>query len=122
MSSSLAPCESAVCASASFVEVWLAPRGKPITVHTLTADCEGAFGALVRWLVPCELSMAAATGTNTGFTQTEAKRNFKASWQRFSMSDCVACGFSRVWSMRAATAAGSWNESCGFVVIRIRCR
>jgi hypothetical protein len=88
MSISSAPCSTARRASYALTSGACAPEGKPITVHTLT---------------PLPRSSSRQSGTQFGFTHTDAKQNCAASRHSVSMSARVASGLSSVWSIRLAS-------------------
>jgi hypothetical protein len=68
----------------AFTSDVVAPNGNPITLHTGTE-------------APRRFS--AARFTQVGLIHTEAKWYCSASRQSWSMSEAVASGLSRVWSM-----------------------
>src|ERR1035438_1517865 len=92
MSISLAPSRTARRASSAFISLGMAPSGKPTTVHTTE-----------------ELPARRATQrlTKTGLTHTDAKPNWAASSQSWSMSEYVASARRRVWSMKLARSLGT---------------
>src|ERR1041385_3544224 len=74
----------AVSVSKTLVSEDVAPKGKPITVQTLTGD---------------PLSNSAHKLTQVGLIQTEANPYLRASKQSCAISCCVASGLSNVWSI-----------------------
>src|ERR1700722_8595826 len=98
MSISDAPWRTAVSVSATLVEVAFAPRGKPITVQTFTADPS---------------SWPAANVTQYGLTHTLAKPYSRASPQSLMISDAVASARNSVWSINEAI----FNVSGGMILL-----
>ena len=81
MSTSVAPFLIAFSASKALTSAVLAPKGKPITVHTATS-------------VPANNS--AAFFTQVGFTHTDIKLYSAASSQSVMICASVASGFNNV--------------------------
>ena len=88
MSTSSAPCSTARRASKALTSGMCDPKGNPITVQTLT---------------PVPRSSSRQSGTQLGFTHTEAKQNCAASRHSCSMSSRRASGLRSVWSMSDAS-------------------
>src|ERR1017187_6236299 len=92
MSISLAPSRMARRASSAFISLGMAPSGNPTTVQTTEE-------------LPAR--RAAQRLTKTGLTHTDAKPNWAASSQSWSMSEYVASARRRVWSMKRARSLGT---------------
>jgi hypothetical protein len=81
ISISSAPFLNASFVSNALVVVVDAPKGKPITVHTLTSEFDNNFLQYV---------------THVGLTHTDIKSYLIASSHKVFISSCVASGFSNV--------------------------
>ncbi len=90
MSMSCAPSFSTRAVSSRLEAASVAPSGNPMTTPTGT---------------PVPASVSTAQLVQVGFTTAQAKRCSAASWHRRITCARVASGFSRVWSITAASAA-----------------